>query len=174
MDYFELYGIPIGFKVDEKALKKKFYVLSKEFHPDFHTDKSEEEQHRMLELSTLNNEAYKVLKDFDKRMKYILDQKKLLQEGKDTLPQSFLMKMMDINETLFDLEMDASPERVASTQETINQLKKELYSSVEGIIKSYNNDTASDEELNFIKNYYLKYRYILRIQDNLDKFASAC
>jgi molecular chaperone HscB len=38
----------------------------------------------VLELSTLNNNAYKTLSDFDKRMKYILELKEVLgEEGKN-------------------------------------------------------------------------------------------
>lgn len=61
--YFELYDLPPTFKVDEALLKKKFYALSKEFHPDYYANESKEKQDEILELSTLNNKAYKVLSD---------------------------------------------------------------------------------------------------------------
>ena len=44
MNYFEFYKIPIAFFLDEKALKKQFYKLSKQYHPDFYTLESEEKQ----------------------------------------------------------------------------------------------------------------------------------
>ncbi len=75
MNFFEFYNIPIAFKLDEAALKKTFYANSKKYHPDFHTLESEDKQDEILELSTINTEAYKILSDFDKRMKYILDLK---------------------------------------------------------------------------------------------------
>ena len=107
MNYFEFFEIPISFKVDEAALKRIFYANSKKYHPDFYTLESEEKQAEILELSTLNNQAYKTLSDFDKRMKYILDLKEILaEEGQNQLPQSFLMEMMDINEVLMELEFD--------------------------------------------------------------------
>ncbi len=173
MNYFELYQIPIGFKVDAKALKRKFYALSKEFHPDFHADKSEEEQVRILEMSTMNNEAYKVLKDFDKRMKYVLDLKNLLEEGKDKLPQDFLMEMMDINEALMELEFDFDKNKIEAAKTTINNLKQALYKPIQEVVEHYDDKESSSEELSLIKKYYLKHRYILRIQNNLNKFASA-
>lgn len=173
MDYFELYEIPVGFKVNARALKKKFYALSKKYHPDFHTDKSEEEQARILELSSLNNKAYNTLKNFDLRMKYILESKNLLEEGKDKLPQSFLMEMMDINEAIMELEFDEDTSKLKSTQESINQMKINSLAAIESIIENYDDATASEKDLNFIKNYYLKNRYMLRIQENLNKFATA-
>ncbi len=58
MTYFEFYKIPLSFKVDKAALKRQFYALSKQYHPDFYTLASEEKQAEILELSTLNNKAY--------------------------------------------------------------------------------------------------------------------
>ncbi len=172
-NYFEFYEIPIEFKVDKKALKHKFYALSKKYHPDFHTDKSVEEQSMILALSTLNNEAYQVLKDFDLRMKYILQLKNMLDEGKDKLPQSFLMEMMDINEALMELQFDPNPEKLNEAQNNINQLKESFYLPISALIDNYQDDQDNEEELELIKNYFLKHRYILRIQNNLDKFATA-
>ncbi|NJN78060.1 MAG: DnaJ domain-containing protein [Saprospiraceae bacterium] len=79
--------------LNEKALKKKFYQLSKQFHPDFYTLESEEKQAEILELSTINNDAYKTLSDFDKRMEYILKEKGVYaEEGQNKVPQDFLME----------------------------------------------------------------------------------
>ena len=58
MNYFEFYELEPQFFIDENLLKKKFYDLSKKFHPDFHANKSEEEQDKILELSTINNQAF--------------------------------------------------------------------------------------------------------------------
>ncbi|MGK0389521.1 MAG: molecular chaperone HscB [Maribacter sp.] len=173
MNYFEFYQTPISFKVDARALKRKFYALSKEYHPDFHTDKPEEEQARILELSSLNNKAYNTLKDFDLRMKYVLNLKDLLHESSDKLPQSFLMEMMDVNEVLMDLEFDEDTSKLTEVKESVNQMKISFLDEVSSIIDNYDDTESTDEELSLIKNYYLKQRYILRIQDNLNKFASA-
>ena len=70
MTYFEFYDIPVSFKVDATALKRTFYALSKKYHPDFFTLETAEKQAEILELSTLNSQAYKTLSDFDLRMKY--------------------------------------------------------------------------------------------------------
>ena len=101
MNYFEFYDIPISFKIDAAALKRTFYRLSKKYHPDFFTQESEEKQAEILQLSSLNNEAYQTLSNFDRRMKYVLDLKGVLaEEGQNQIPQAFLMEMMEINEGL--------------------------------------------------------------------------
>src|ERR1700760_6148 len=105
MNYFEFYDIPESFAVDVPALKKKFYELSKRYHPDFYANEDEAKQQEILELSTLNNKAYQTLSDPGKRLEYILQLHDLVSDGaKPQLPADFLMEMMDINERLMDVE----------------------------------------------------------------------
>jgi len=172
MNYFEFFELPISFLLDEAALKRTFYANSKKYHPDFYTLASEEEQARILELSTLNNEAYKTLGDFDKRMKYILDLKAVLEEeGKNKIPQDFLMEMMDINEQLMELEFDFDAEVHQKVKAALHEQETSLYQTIKTIIENYQDGIASEADLKTIKDYYLKKRYLLRIQENLDKFA---
>ena len=159
--------------LEEADLKKTFYANSKKYHPDFYTLESEEKQLEVLEMSTLNNEAYKTLSNFDKRMKYILDLKgTLAEEGKNQIPQDFLMEMMDINENLMELEFDFDANVFERVGTELKSLETSLMNEVQPMLESYN-DAASDEAiLKGIKNYYLKKRYLLRIHENLNKFAS--
>ena len=173
MNYFELYDIAVSFKVDKKALKKKFYELSRKFHPDFYTLENEAKQAEILELSSLNNEAYKVLKDFNQRMKYVLDLKKVIaEEGKNKIPQDFLMEMMDINENLMELEFGFDEAVFNQVKSDLTATQSTLYKEIESIIENYNDHNSDPKELIEIKNYYFKQKYLLRIQENLSKFAS--
>src|ERR1700712_2286701 len=99
MNYFEFYELPESFILDDAIVKKKFYQLSKQYHPDFYANEDEAKQQEILQLSTLNNKAYQTLSDPYKRLEYILRTHELLQEGaKPQLPSDFLMEMMDLNE----------------------------------------------------------------------------
>ena len=173
MNYFEFYDIPVGFEVDESALKRIFYANSKKYHPDFFTLAEEEKQAEILELSTLNNKAYHTLRDFDLRMKYVLDLKGILQEeGKNQIPQDFLMEMMDINEALMELEFDFDEEAYKKVKIQLQGIENELFASVADILKDYTDEEADGGALEQIKEYYLKKRYLLRIRENLNKFAA--
>ncbi|MEN0006096.1 MAG: Fe-S protein assembly co-chaperone HscB [Bacteroidota bacterium] len=173
MDYFAFYEIPVSFKVDEGALKRIFYANSKKYHPDFYTLESEAKQAEILELSTLNNKAYQTLSDFDRRMKYVLDLKGVLgEEGKNTIPQDFLMEMMEVNEELMELEFDFDASKLAQVKTAITEKEASLYTAIASVVENYNATTSDDSELQAIKDYYLKKRYLLRIQENLSKFAA--
>lgn len=172
MQYFDLYDLPISFLLDAKALKKKFYQLSKQFHPDFFTLESDEKQAEILELSTINNEAYKTLSDFDKRMEYILKEKGVYaEEGQNKVPQDFLMEMMDINEALMELEFDFDGDAYESTKQEVETLNDTVYLDIKLILEKYNDETTSSTDLEKIKDFYFKRKYLLRIQNNLSTFA---
>jgi len=168
MNYFQFYDIPISFEIDEGALKKTFLINSKKYHPDFFTLASDKEQEEALRLSTLNNEAYKILGNFGSRIKYILQLKGALEEeGKNTLPQDFLMEMMDINEVIMDLQMDYDPDQKADVIKKIDSFEHDLIVSIEDDISSFKDQP--DFDFSSIKNFYLKRKYLKRIKDNLDQ-----
>lgn len=169
MEYFDFYNIPVSFLIDEKNLKKQFLIKSREFHPDFYTLESEEKQGEILKSSTLNNKAYKVLKDFNLRMKYILDQSKTLKgEGQDKLDQSFLMEMMELNEALMELRFEPNEAESQKLRSQVIAFEKELKAKVEPFLnKDFKSLTADD--LESIKQYYLKNKYLNRLEENLSK-----
>jgi molecular chaperone HscB len=172
MNYFEFYGIPVSFQVDEAALRRIFYQNSKKYHPDFHTLSDEVQQGEMLEKATWNNEAYQTLSDPDRRMRYVLQIKGLWEdEGKQNIPQDFLMDMMDINEALMELELDFDPGRFAEAVQAVENIEKELSQGIQPILDNYTEETGSDRDLQSIRDFFLKKRYLLRIHENLSKFA---
>ena len=169
MEYFDLFDIPAAFHLDETALKASFIKLSRECHPDHFTLASEEKQDEMLEKSTQINNAYKVLKNFDQRLKYILTHKGVLEgEGQDKLPQAFLMEMMDINEAIMDLQFDPDPVKTTQAKEQIAAFDAELQAGIEGVLQAPD-AIHKEEALSSAKDYYLKKKYLKRIYENLDK-----
>src|SRR2546422_9343070 len=63
MDHFEVFGLPRRLAVDTAELQRKFYELSRRYHPDFHQAAPPEEQGRALEASAGLNAAYRTLRD---------------------------------------------------------------------------------------------------------------
>ena len=172
MNYYEFYNFPIKFYIDEDLLKKQFYQYSKDFHPDFHALKSEEEQQKMLELSTLNNKAFFVLKSLNTRLEYLLKIKNILvDDEKYSLPPEFLMEMMEINEEIMELEFDADAEKVISLTNQAKSLEQGLEEEIEQLAKQY--DTTEEESILLkIKDLWYRKKYLLRIRDSLNKFAT--
>jgi molecular chaperone HscB len=172
MNYFEFYDIPESFNPDQALLKKQFYRLSKEYHPDFYATESDERQQEILELSTLNNKAYKTLSDPAKRLEYILRSHELVAEGtKPQLPADFLMEMMDLNERLMEVE---NAQQLADITAEALAVENDLQKDLDTLIADYEtlNDIAKENRLNNIADIYYRQKYLLRIKESLDTFAT--
>lgn len=160
--------------MDENHIKQEYYRLSKEYHPDFYISESEEKQQEVLELSTQNTNAYNTLKNPYMRMEYVLKMHHQLTEGENnTLPQAFLMEMMDLNEEMMALELDPNPEKSSTLVEELHKIKAELEKRVSPFLVTLEglDENTLNEVLENVKDYYLKRKYLLRIQERLDKFA---
>lgn len=162
MNYFELFGIPVTLQPDKTVVTKKYLELQKQYHPDFYTQAGEEEQKVALEKSSQVNKALKVLQQTDQTIQYVLQLKGLLTENeKYQLPPVFLMEMMELNEKLADEDPETFKQEVAA-------LENELYDEVKKLIETYNDATITTGDLQKVKEYYFKKKYLHRILDRMD------
>lgn len=163
-NYFKFFGLPVSPTVDQAALKKVFYANSRKYHPDFHTLEDEAAREASLEKSTINNQGYKVLSDEDRTLKHLLDLKGILgEEGSNKMPQAFLLEIMDVNEALMELEFDDDPAARAKVEQMIAGLEAGFRCEVGDLLENYDDATTNDAELQRLKDYYLKKRYLLRL-----------
>ena len=166
-NYFEFFGLPPAPRVDKAALKRTFYANSKRFHPDFHTLADGATQEDALERSTINNQGYKILTDDDKRLKHLLELRGVLgPEGSNQLPQSFLMEMMDLNEAVMEQKMAPDPAGEARVTAMLGDLETSIRAAVDQLLHTYDDATATPEDLEKLKTYYLKKRYLRRLRQD--------
>lgn len=175
MNYFDFFHLPMSFQVDEQALRRMYLDNSRKYHPDFHTLSDTTAQAEMLDLSTQNNEAFKTLSNLDKRIGYVLKIKGLIEEGEGqgALSQDFLLEMMDINEAMMELEFDFDAEGLASTRRSVETLDQALLQDIQPVLEQWNETDGSEADLIRVRDYFFKKRYLLRIFENLSKFAPA-
>jgi len=173
VNYFELYGLPLHFRPDQALVKRKFYELSRQFHPDRFTQAGAQAIEEAEKMSALINEAYKTLKDEDATIQYLLKLHSMLEdEEKYSLPPDFLMEMMELNEAVSDYEMN--PES-ASREEAIHALKSHvdtLQQELWALAKRYEQGDHSKELWMEVKDCYFRRKYLLRIQERIAKFAT--
>jgi molecular chaperone HscB len=164
MNYFELFEIPIQLKVDKAALPRRYFELSRRYHPDFFINASEEERNEALEKSALLNQAFKTFQNPDETIKYVLQLKGLLQEEeKYDLPPGFLMEMLELNEQLMEGD-DSVKENI---QISIDNFQSSIYEPVKEIVEGYAEGSTSEKALLQVKEYYYKKKYLDRIKEQL-------
>ena len=173
-NYFDFYDLPESFVLDEAALKARYYAKSRETHPDFHATSSPENQAEMLRQATRNTDAYRTLADPDQRMAYVLRQHGLLDETRqEQLPPDFLMDMMDLNEQLMELD-DAPDPAAARVAAEAQALADTLDAGIAPVLAGYAQLPPDHRPaaLQQVLTYYLKKRYLLRIQAQGATFAA--
>jgi molecular chaperone HscB len=110
-DYFTVFGLPRKLTVDGEALQRRFYELSRQYHPDFHQAAGAEQQTEALARSALVNRAYRALRDPLPRVEYLiaLEEGREVREGateKPRAPRELLQEMLEVQEALEEVKAE--------------------------------------------------------------------
>ena len=173
INYFELYDLPVSFHPDQAVVKSKYYELSRLHHPDRFAQAGATGMADALNMASINNAAYKTLRDSDATMAYILKRNGLLEdEEKYALPPAFLMEMMDINEAVSESELDLANEDARNM--AVNALNEQLElwdDATRLLIERFDKGEKDKELLLQVKDQYFRKKYLLRIKERIDRFA---
>jgi molecular chaperone HscB len=114
-DYFEFFDLPRDLAIDLKDLEKRFYALSRKFHPDLHSRKSPTEREEAEIASAFLNDAYRTLRDPITRAMYLLKLEgfDVGEQGTKDVPPEMLEEMFELNMALEEL-LEAVPESGAA------------------------------------------------------------
>lgn len=165
MNYFELFGLPVQLKIDTNALPRKYFELSRKYHPDYFANASPEAQAEALDMSAQLNKAFKTLQSPEATIKYVLELKGLLtEEEKYPLHPSFLMEVMELNEQLMELEMEPNAALLSQTEAQTQQLIDDNYQLVAAILDNYQEAVTTEKELLQVKEYYYRKKYLERLK----------
>ena len=161
MNYFELFGLPIGFTVDATLLRAAYMEIQKNSHPDKFTQASEEEQEQALEKSAMANKAFTLLNKKELILPYVLEVMGYMEsDEKYALSPDFLMEMMDLNEAWMDADTDADKLKITDQVKTIQNA---IYTPVKAILEANSMDLLTQETMLQVKEYYYKKKYLDRI-----------
>jgi molecular chaperone HscB len=160
MNYFELFGLPIGFQVDTQKMRLSFFEIQKASHPDKFVQASTEQQELALESTAIANKAFTLLNNKELVLPYVLEiTGNLVQDEKFALSPDFLMEMMELNEAWMDADEEAKQNIITQ----VNNLKDEIIQPIKGFLEIDSIDTLSKEAMLQIKEYYYKKKYLDRI-----------
>ena len=121
MTYFEFFEIPPTLSIDLKDLEKRFYALSRKWHPDMFARKTAAEQDMALQATALLNDGYRVLRDSVQRALYVLKLEgfDVGEQGTKDVPAELLEEVFELNmaiEELKDGDESARPQLEAARE----------------------------------------------------------
>ena len=156
-NYYELFGMPVGFLLDVAELSVRYRELQKVVHPDRYAASGEQSRRLSLQGATMVNEAYQTLKDPLKRAQYLLSLKGVdTDAGNRTLDDpAFLMQQMELREALAnvrgapdpqaeldgllreigDMIKESGPEQLSATAQTVQKMQflNKLHAEAEAV-----------------------------------------
>ncbi len=161
MNYFALFDLPIGFKVDTNKLRAAFMDIQRASHPDKFAQSNSYEQDEALERSALANKGFSLLNNKDQLLPYVLELKGIITpDEKFALSPAFLMEMMELNEAWMEADDEASKQSILSQ---IKAIQDEILEPIKDFLEMDQIDTISQEAMLQIKEYYYKKKYLDRI-----------
>jgi len=146
-DYFALFGLSPAFEIDLSVLEQNYRKLQSEAHPDRFVSATPAKKLQSMQLATLANEAYQVLKKPSSRAKYILALQGIdaTQETNTSMPTDFLMQQMEWRETLEDLKTEKNIAGLETLQHEMQQSAKSLTDELTLLIDEKNDLIAATE-----------------------------
>jgi molecular chaperone HscB len=104
-NYYDFFGLEHRLDLDLKDLEKRFYALSRQYHPDRFTLKSREEQQYALDATSILNDAYRTLRDPLARAEYLLKENgfDIGEQGTKNVPPELLEEVFELNMALEEL-----------------------------------------------------------------------
>jgi molecular chaperone HscB len=166
-DYYEFFGLPRKLSVDTDDLQKRFYSLSREFHPDRSARKSAEDQQYALDATAILNDGYRVLRDPIKRAEYLL-----AQEGFDIGEQRSKDVPAELLEEVFELNMllEETPDHgdLEQAREKFQGMERDADTELKSLFGKY--DSSGDRGvLQTIRGVLNRRRYIQNLVRDVEK-----
>ncbi|WP_089725775.1 Fe-S protein assembly co-chaperone HscB [Candidatus Thiosymbion oneisti] len=110
-NHFELFGLPMSYRVDGDLLAERYHALQHALHPDRYAAAGARERRLSMQASTRVNEAFQTLKEPLARAHYLLSLHTgaWSDEPASTQDTAFLMEQMELREALAQVKDRPDP-----------------------------------------------------------------
>jgi molecular chaperone HscB len=176
-DYFTFFGFERKLQIDGGALQKRFYELSKQWHPDRFSRRPIEEQNQALEATSILNDGYRTLKDPVKRAEYLLAQEgfPIGEQRSKNVPPELLEEVFELNMLLEELRTgdDSQKPQLAQARENFVGMLGDVDRQLETLFARH--DAAAPESenakqaLHEIRGVLNRRRYIENLIRDVDR-----
>ncbi len=110
-NFFELFDLPVAFRIDRRDLAERYRILQGLTHPDRFASAGDQERRLAVQKAAQVNEAYQILRHPLSRARYLLELQGVEFDGqRDTaVDPEFLMEQMELREALAAIPAAAEP-----------------------------------------------------------------
>ena len=100
-NFFELFGLPLDYRIDEQMLHDNHQKLQAAFHPDRYAAGSDQERRIAVQQASRINEAYDTLHNPVQRAQYMLKLAGIeINDQETTQDTTFLMEQIELREEM--------------------------------------------------------------------------
>lgn len=140
-NHFTLFKLDAVFDIRLAVLEQHYRTIQSESHPDRFVSATPAEKLHSMQLATLANEAYQILKKPSSRAQYLLQLQGIdaTQETNTSMPADFLMQQMEWRESLEDLKAEKS---IDGLEGLLDEMQQEAQLLIKDLIISI--DEKSD------------------------------
>lgn len=149
MNYYDFFSLPRKLAIEQGMLQKRFYELSRKWHPDRFSRKSAQEQEQALEATAILNDGYRTLRDPIGRAEYLLSEEGFLigeQRSRD-VPPELLEEVFELNTMLEELKTGDAATRapLETAKARFLNMRGETDRELETLFAAYDESDAQSE-----------------------------
>lgn len=166
--HFELFELPVSFKVDLSDLSQRYRELQRVVHPDKFVNASDRERLLSVEKAAAINEAYQILKLPQRRARYMLElQSVSFDDERDTaMDPAFLMEQIELREALSELDQTANP--MANLNEIMADIKKRIADVLNSLAEGLEQEQLDDSQKSSLKQLIHKMQFLNKLQEEAE------
>ena len=176
-DFYDFFGIDRKLNVDEDELQKRFYELSRQWHPDRFSRRSPQERAQALEATAILNDGYRTLRNPVRRAEYLLKEEGFPigeQRSKD-VPPELLEEVFELNMMLEELKEgeDSARPQLEAAKQNFAGLRDGVDRELEALFNKYDAAESQSETakqaLHEIRGVLNRRRYIENLLRDVDR-----
>jgi molecular chaperone HscB len=167
MNFFELYGLPQHFDVDQETLRSTYKALAQVTHPDKFATSSDSEILRAVQKSAQVNDGYQILKSPLSRAEHLIELRGVdLKHEQQTLQDTgFLMQQMELREQLEEIDSAANP--LDQLEQLDSQIAVQIKDKLADLAQIL--DSTSDESNKKAADEVRKLKFLYKLRTEIER-----
>ena len=162
LNYFELLGVSPGFDIDPEVIRRRYFQVSRDIHPD--RVGADGRQDLAMRISAKVNEAYRVLLDPLLRAEYLLSLCHDETLDDKAVPPEVLTETLMLREEIEQARAAGDAGRLAEMREQVEQRDAALREQVAHAARALPGDAETRRRL---RQFLNATRYVRRMLDEL-------